>query len=224
MSLPGNALAQLLVMILTGMVGIALGLFVSSIVKTSEMATSLVPLILIPQILFSGLVGVPQGVSKTVGAIMPATWSFDQMKRLSGLDTISKEGSDPNGPNEGKGLKQYIIDANERNIEKAKADIRRYKADAEENSEQFKKDMDKYQEDLQAAMRGAGETPTKPEAPKLGAAPEPDPAVKEPEDLSPYVNFLHPWGHPLVNPAILVVMFFLLVGATIAALRAQDIG
>ncbi|HEX8494906.1 MAG TPA: FHA domain-containing protein [Pyrinomonadaceae bacterium] len=224
MKLPGNALAQLLVMLLTGMVGIALGLFVSSIVKTSEMATSLVPLILIPQILFSGLVGVPQGISKVVGTIMPATWSFDQMKRLSDLDTINKEGSDPNGPNAGKGLKQYIIDANEANIEKAKANIRRYKADAEENSEQFKKDMDKYQEDAQAAAMRGESAPPKPEAPKLKEAPEPEPAVKEPDDLSPYVNFLHPWGHPLVNPGILLGMFFLLVGATIAALRAQDIG
>jgi hypothetical protein len=224
MKLPGNALGQLLVMILTGMVGIALGLCVSAIVKTSEMATSLVPLILIPQILFSGLVGVPQGISKAVGTLMPATWSFDQMKRLSGLDTLSKEGSDPNGPNEGKGLKQYIIDANKSNIEKAKTDIRRYKQDAEDNSEKFRKDMDTYQDDArEAAMRGES-APPKPEAPKLGEAPEPAPAVEEPDDLSPYVNFLHPWGHPLGNPAILIVMFFLLVGATIAALRAQDIG
>ncbi|MGI8495555.1 MAG: ABC transporter permease, partial [Pyrinomonadaceae bacterium] len=63
---------QFIVMLLTAAVGIALGLFISSMVKTSEMATSLVPLILIPQILFSGLVGVPTGVSKVVGLAMPA--------------------------------------------------------------------------------------------------------------------------------------------------------
>jgi hypothetical protein len=224
MKLPGNALAQLLVMILTGMVGIALGLFVSAIVKTSEMATSLVPLILIPQILFSGLVGVPQGISKAVGTIMPATWSFDQMKRLSGLDTVSEEGSDKNGPNQGRGLKKHTLDLNKQNIEDAKRDIQRYKQDAEDNSEQFRKDMDKYQEDLKAAMQGQGPEPTKPVAPKLGPAPEPKDAVEEPDDLSGYVNFLHPWGHPLLNPGILVLMFFLLVGATIASLRGQDIG
>ena len=70
-------------MILTGMVGVALGLFISAVVKTSEMATSLVPLILIPQILFSGLVGVPVGLAKVAGVVMPAPWSFDEMKRLS---------------------------------------------------------------------------------------------------------------------------------------------
>jgi ABC transport system ATP-binding/permease protein len=224
MKLPGDALAQMLVMILTGMVGIALGLFVSAIVKTSEMATSLVPLILIPQILFSGLVGVPQGVSKAVGTIMPATWSFDQMKRLSGLDTVDEEGSDKNGPNEGRGLKKHTLDLNEQNIEETKNDIQRYKQDAEDSSDSFKKDMDKYQDDAQsAAMRGAP-APPKPVAPKLKEAPQPKEIVKEPDDLSGYINFLHPWGHPLVNPLILVLMFFGLVGATIAALRSQDIG
>lgn len=224
MKLPGNALAQLLVMILTAMVGIALGLFVSAIVKTSEMATSLVPLILIPQILFSGLVGVPHGVSKAVGTLMPATWSFDQMKRLSALDTVSEEGSDKNGPNEGRGLKKHTLDVNKANIEEAKQNIQRYKQDAEDNSEQFRRDMDKYQDDLQAAMRGQGEEPTKPIAPKLGPAPEPKDAVEEPDNLDGYVNFLHPWGNPIINPAILLLMFFGLVGATIAALRSQDIG
>jgi len=73
--MPGKhyGLTQLAVMILTGMVGIALGLFISAIVKTSEMATSLVPLILIPQILFCGLVGVPKSLSRVVGLAMPAT-------------------------------------------------------------------------------------------------------------------------------------------------------
>ena len=54
MDLPGRfgGFPQLFVMILTGMVGVALGLFISAVVRTSEMATSLVPLILIPQILF----------------------------------------------------------------------------------------------------------------------------------------------------------------------------
>src|SRR5438046_5859947 len=74
MSLPGYflGLPQLLVLVLTGMVGIALGLFISAVVKTSEVATSLVPLILIPQILFAGLVTVPTGIYKIVGAAVTA--------------------------------------------------------------------------------------------------------------------------------------------------------
>src|SRR4030095_7286633 len=75
-SIPGSfgGLGELLVMILTAFVGVALVLFVSAIVKTSEMATSLVPLILIPQILFSGLVCVPVGIARVVGVHMAATW------------------------------------------------------------------------------------------------------------------------------------------------------
>jgi ABC-type multidrug transport system ATPase subunit/pSer/pThr/pTyr-binding forkhead associated (FHA) protein len=228
MNLPPDSLsdsaAQLLTMIVTGMVGIALGLLVSAIVKTSEMATSLVPLILIPQILFSGLVGVPQGVSKTIGTIMPATWAFDQLKRLSNLDTVSEEGSDPDGPNQGKGLKKNIETINDQNIAQAKEDIRNYKKEAEDNSDQFRKDMDQYQEDLQAAMQGRGSKPTKPEPPKLKAAPEPKDAVPQPADLSNYVDFLHPWGSRLRNALILLGMFFGLLGATLFALRSQDIG
>src|SRR5260370_18877615 len=73
MKLPGQfgGLPQLLVMILTGMVGIALGLFISPVVKTSEMPTSLVPLILIPPILFSGLVGLPGGISTRAAVVLP---------------------------------------------------------------------------------------------------------------------------------------------------------
>ncbi|MDT5123756.1 MAG: transport system ATP-binding/permease protein [Acidobacteriota bacterium] len=219
-----ESLAQLLTMILTSMVGIALGLFVSAIVSTSEMATSLVPLILIPQILFSGLVGVPQGVSKTIGTVMPATWAFDEMKRLSKLDTVSEEGSDPEGPNQGKGLKKFIEAKNDQNIEKAKADVQNYKKEAEDNSEKFRKDMDKYQDDLKAAMSSGGSQPKKPEMPKLKPAPEPSPAVKQPEKLDAYIDFLHPWGGRLSDALILLVMFFGLLGATLFALRSQDIG
>src|SRR4029078_935164 len=96
MSFPGGfgGLGHLVVMMVTSMVGIALGLFVSAVVKTSEMATSLIPLILIPQILFSGLVGIPTGVSKAIGVIMPATWAFDEMKRLSDLNVLRAKDAD----------------------------------------------------------------------------------------------------------------------------------
>ena len=95
--LPGThgGLPHLGVMILTGTIGIALGLLVSAIVKTSQTATSLVPLLLIPQILFSGLNGAPQRVAKVVGVAMPVTWSFDEMKRLSSVETLNEEGSVP---------------------------------------------------------------------------------------------------------------------------------
>ena len=146
MSLPGKfgGIPQLLVMMLTGMVGVALGLFISAVVKTSEMATSLVPLILIPQILFSGLVGVPVGFAKVVGVVMPATWSFDEMKRLSGLEVLrgKDENAQPAAKNEGRGLYKQIEHENDANIVDAKQRIDQYQSEAETNSKDFEKAMD----------------------------------------------------------------------------------
>lgn len=223
MSLPGKfgGIPQLLVMILTGMVGVALGLFISAVVKTSEMATSLVPLILIPQILFSGLVGVPVGFAKVVGVVMPATWSFDEMKRLSGLEVLrgKDENAEPAATNEGRGLYKQIEHENDANIEAAKRRIDQYKANAETNSKNYEKAMETYQKELQ--NRGS---PAKPTAPVLGPAPEIAEAVRVPDDLSKYVDFLHPWGGNLTNLGVLFAMLLFFLGATGVALHAQDIG
>jgi ABC transport system ATP-binding/permease protein len=223
MSFPGylGGIPQLIVMMLTGMVGVALGLFISALVKTSEMATSLVPLILIPQILFSGLVGVPVGAARLVGVIMPATWSFDEMKRLSGLDVLrgKDEDAEPAEENDGRGLYKQIEHENNQNIEDARQRIDDYKADAEKDTKDFQRKMDQYQKDL---MSGAA--PEKPVAPKPGPAPEIAEAKRLPDDLSGYIDFLHPWGGMVTDFAVLLIMLFGLLGATGIALRAQDIG
>jgi ABC-type multidrug transport system ATPase subunit len=221
-SIPGSfgGLGQLLVMILTGFVGLALGLFVSAIVKTSEMATSLVPLILIPQILFSGLVGIPTGMSKMVGAVMPATWSFDEMKRLSDLDVLRArdENAQPSRRDDGRGLYKRVEKKNDQNIEDSRKKIDRYKADAEKSTDDFKKKMEDYQKTL-----ASGGHATKPSAPKLGPPPEIPPAEKVPDDLSSYVDFLHPWGSDLLDLAVLAGMIFVFFVGTVVVLRSQDV-
>jgi ABC transport system ATP-binding/permease protein len=218
MSLPGWALPQFFVMIIASLVGISLGLFVSAIVKTSEMATSLIPLILIPQIIFCGLVGVPQGTAKAVGAIMPATWAFDGLKQFSTLDTLDEEGSDPDGENKGRGLFKHYEDINDQNIEKARNDVAQYKKDAEKDLKDYERNMKDYVEDLKAQRQS-----DQPDVPKLKAVPEVKGAEKVPEDLSNYISFLHPWGFWFLDPFILLLMFFGLVIATITTLKAQDI-
>jgi hypothetical protein len=218
MSLPGWALPQLVIILLTAMVGIALGLLVSAMVKTSEMATSLVPLILIPQILFSGLVGVPQSTAKVIGTLMPATWAFDGLKRWSTLDTLDEEGSDPEGENKGRGLYKHVEDVNDENIKNAQNDIDSYKSGSEDKLKDYEKKMKDYVHDLQAGAGG-----TQPAVPKLDPPPAVPAAKKIDEDLSGYINFLHPWGNILVDPFVLILMFFALVIATIVTLRAQDI-
>lgn len=206
MPMPGQFLGipQFFVMLLTAGVGIALGLLISALVKTSEMATSLVPLILIPQILFSGLVGVPSGLNKVVGLAMPATWAFDTMKRYSTLDTLEEEGAA-----NGKGLYKNIEADNDKIIADAKKDLDKYKKDAETK-------LDDFEDDLKSGKN--------PSAPKLDNPPKIADAKKIPENLSGYVSFLHPWMNEIVNQFVLMLMFFMLVLATLIVLRMQDIG
>ncbi len=209
MPMPGlfGGIPQFWVMLLTAGVGIALGLLVSALVKTSEMATSLVPLILIPQILFGGLIGVPQGISKVAGLAMPATWSFDTMKRYSTLDTLEKEGAIPNGETNGQGLYKYIETENDKIIGDAKEELDEYKKDSEKKLDNFKSEL----------QRG-----NNPSAPKLDEPPKIADAKKIPKDLSGYVNFLHPWMHEILNQLVLMLMFGMLVIATLIILRLQD--
>jgi ABC transport system ATP-binding/permease protein len=218
MSVPGWAIPQLTIVLITAMVGLGLGLFVSAVVKTSEMATSMVPLILIPQILFSGLVGVPQNTARVISTVMPAAWAFDGIKRFSTLDTLDEEGSDPDGTNKGRGLYKHVQDLNDQNIENARRDIENYKHDAEDKMKDYENKMKSY-------LEQAPYNPNvkRPEAPKLGKAPDVPAAEKIPDNLSGYINFLHPWGNILLDPFVLMVMFFGLVIATIITLRAQDI-
>jgi ABC-type multidrug transport system ATPase subunit len=230
MKMPGEffGLPQLAVMILTGMVGIALGLFVSAVVKTSEMATSLIPLILIPQILFSGLVGVPKGASRYVGAVMPATWSFDEMKRLSRNEVRvlrgKDEGAQPSTMNEGRGLYKQTEHLNNQRMDEKQEEIENYRLTSESRAKDFEKEMEAYQTEMGRYQRG--QITSEPQKP---AMPEPEPAPgkatveKIPDDLSGYVDFLHPWGGIWLNPLILLLMFLGFVGATLRILRSQDI-
>jgi hypothetical protein len=220
-------LPQLGAMVLTAIVGIALGLLVSAIVNTSEMATSLVPLLLIPQILFCGLVGVPKNISRVVGVVMPATWSFDEMKRLSSLDVLrgKDEQAQPSQLNNGRGLYKQIGHENTENISEAQDKINNYKSEAQTSMDKFKRDMEQYQTDMaKYQTRQISEEPVKPTQPPLGSPPEVKKAVEIPENLSGYVDFLHPWGGTLLDPAVLLLMLIGLVGASVLTLRSQDIG
>jgi ABC transport system ATP-binding/permease protein len=222
MTLPGifYGLPQLLVMALTGVVGIALGLFISALVRTSEVATSMVPLILIPQILFAGLITVPTGVARIIGATMPATWSFDEMKRLSSLDTLRAEGSDPFGTNQGRGLYQHIKDLNDENVKNARRQVDDYTKQISAASEE-----NHLQEKLSRASSNRAVSPVAVRSPEgqPTVAPPSIPAPREvDENQSDYVSFKHPWGSLARDPSILLAMLVTLFLATMIALRARD--
>jgi len=210
--MPGDlfGIPQLWAMLLTAAVGVALGLLVSALVRTSEMATSLVPLILIPQILFSGLVGVPSGLNKVVSLTMPAAWSFDTMKRFSTLNTLEQEGSEHNQtPTRNLGLYKYIEAENDKLVENARKSIDDYKKDAETKFREYDQKMRN------------GETPALPHPNEPPAIPAPK---KLPADLSGFIVFLHPWMNEVLNQVVLMLMFGLLVITTLIILRLQDAG
>jgi ABC transport system ATP-binding/permease protein len=199
MAMPGEygGVAQFWAMLLTAGVGVALGLLISAMVRTSEVATSLVPLILIPQILFSGLVGVPAGLNKVIGLAMPSAWSFDTMKRFSTLDTLEPEGADPRGPSKGMGLYRFIETENEKTLTRAKRDLEDYK------------------------RMGGAQIQESTDGEDRLAIPE---MKKIPEDLSGYVTFLHPWMNEVLNQLVLMLMFGMLVIGTLIVLKIKDLG
>jgi len=230
MPMPGELLGvpQFWAMLLTAGVGISLGLVISALVKTSELATSLVPLILIPQILFSGLVGVPSGLNKVVGLVMPATWAFDTMKQFSGLKVLREDGDKDDAnkdcSKEPCGLYKQVEYDNKQIIKKAEKDIADYKSDAKKDMDKYKKDMDDYQDDMAKYQMGQISKPEKPKQPELKEVPKIDPAKEIPKDLSGYIDFLHPWMDEVLNQLVLMLMFFILVVTALMVLRMQDIG
>ena len=210
MPMPGEflGLPQLWTMLLTAAVGIAIGLLVSAIVRSSEMATGLVPLILIPQLLFAGLAGVPRGIDRVVTLAMPAAWSFDTMKRFSTLDTLEAEGAEPNGETEGKGLYKFIESENEKTISDAKGELDQFKKISEERLRRTDGDTE----------NSLGPPVTVP-ATRSGSL-----DVKRiPTDLSRYVTFLNPWMNDILNQVVLMLMFGALMIAALIALKLQDL-
>ena len=57
----------------------------------------------------------------------------------------------------------------------------------------------------------------------LAPVPEMPAAKKIPDDLSGYVDFLHPWGSRTLDPGVLLLMFLTFLVGTIIALRVQDV-
>jgi hypothetical protein len=152
--------------------------------------------------------------------IMPATWSFDEMKRLSELKLLrgKDEDAQPSKEEDGRGLFKQIERENDQNIGDARNNVDQYKADAEKSINNFEKKMEDYQKDL-----ARGRAAKKPVTPKLGPVPEIPPAKKVPDDVSTYIDFLHPWGSHAMDLGVLVLMFFTFFIATIIALKAQDV-
>lgn len=172
------------------------------------MATTLVPLVLIPQILLSGIFGVPNSVSRPLTMAIPAAWSFDTMKRFSTLATLEPEGAAAGDATSGRGLYKQVEEDNDAILAKARQDLSDYQSKTEAK-------LRKYDDE-----RNAGLSPPRPDLDEMPAVPN---ARKIPDDLSGFVTFLHPWMNEVLNQFVLMLMFCILAFAAVLVLRIKDI-
>ncbi len=77
-------------LLFTAMCGICLGLLISASVKRSDYAVAWVPLVIIPQIVFSEFTisgDQFQGVSKVLFRLMPSRWSYESLMEFAATST-----------------------------------------------------------------------------------------------------------------------------------------
>jgi ABC-type multidrug transport system ATPase subunit len=90
-----------LTLVLTSLGGVTMGLLISAMTSNSDRATSFVPVLLIPQIIFSGAVVALErmgAVGDWLSNIMVSKWGYQITGRLLGLDTIPSTRIRFNGP------------------------------------------------------------------------------------------------------------------------------
>ncbi len=79
-NMESSFLSIFFLLLLTSLPSLLLGLFVSSLVSTSEAAMGLIPLILIPQVVLGGLITFFENMSvfeKVIAAFLTTRWAFE---------------------------------------------------------------------------------------------------------------------------------------------------
>ena len=78
--LQGPLLAMFLLVLLASLVGLAIGLTVSALARTSEVAIAVLPLILIPMVILAGVlqpVHEMNSAARVLANVMPSRWAFE---------------------------------------------------------------------------------------------------------------------------------------------------
>ncbi len=84
--LPGNKLFLFLALWLGAMTGTTLGLCISAAVSSSNQAVGLVPIVMIPQIIFTKMIlpeGNTHGMVETLEKLNPLRWTLDLYQRIA---------------------------------------------------------------------------------------------------------------------------------------------
>jgi ABC-type multidrug transport system ATPase subunit len=95
--LEGNSFAQWMILCALSVTGVALGLFLSVVSKTEDMAITLVPLTLIPQIVLAGLIAPLEGFADFLAkGFVTAHWGFEAAGATlpSDFDAVSRSGTE----------------------------------------------------------------------------------------------------------------------------------
>jgi ABC-type multidrug transport system ATPase subunit len=90
-----------LTLVLTALAGVTLGLLISAMTSNSDRATSFVPVVLIPQIIFSGAVVALErmgAIGDWFSNLMISKWGYQAAGRILSLDTIPSTRVRFNGP------------------------------------------------------------------------------------------------------------------------------
>ena len=90
---PGLPVAQWATLALLAVAGTAVGLFLSALARTEEVATALVPIAVIPQIILAGLVAPLTGAIKVIAKVMITVyWGQQAIERLLPEDDLTLMG------------------------------------------------------------------------------------------------------------------------------------
>ena len=81
--LPGSFIGEWSILLALSTAGAAMGLLISAVSKTEDMAVTLVPLVLIPQIVLAGLIAPLDGFTKLLGqAAVTSYWAFHGLQAM----------------------------------------------------------------------------------------------------------------------------------------------
>lgn len=80
--LPGNPIEYALVLFLTSASSLTLGLLVSAVVDSSDKALSMLPIVLIPQLIFVSAAGEQTTVSRRLSEFMISKWGYEGVTRV----------------------------------------------------------------------------------------------------------------------------------------------
>ncbi|MGB5894707.1 MAG: ATP-binding cassette domain-containing protein, partial [Ignavibacteriaceae bacterium] len=91
LEMESSVISMFFLLLLTSLPALLLGLFISSLVSTTEASMGLIPLVLIPQVILGGLISTfvtMSGFEKFLAAFMTSRWSFEAMTILEYEETF----------------------------------------------------------------------------------------------------------------------------------------